>query len=172
MFKNNPFKRIPHTTRACYWYMFLFCLGLIGFAIYLQTVMLVAPCPMCEMQRLVFLLIAFISMIALLLKPKHKGICWFGSITGGLSLLGVLLAGHQVWLEIYPPPASDVCGVSLSYLFKVLPFSSAVKMAILGTGDCAKVTWRLLGLSIPAWSFISYVVLGFLSLYSIKAAPK
>ncbi|NNM58186.1 MAG: disulfide bond formation protein B [Legionellales bacterium] len=172
MFKNNPLKKIPRSPRACYTYTLLFCLGLIGFAIYLQTVMSLAPCPLCEIQRLVFLLIAFVSVIALLLKPSYKGICWFSGIIAILALLGALIAGHQVWLEIYPPPPSTSCGMSLSYLFKVLPFSSAVKMAILGTGDCAVVTWRLLGLSIPAWSFLSFIALSLLSFYTIKVASK
>ena len=173
VFKNNLLRKIPRSPQACYGYSLVFCLGLIGFALYLQTDRLLAPCPLCEMQRLVFLLIAFVSLIALLSKVKHvKSIRWFSGINGTLALIGALLAGHQVWLEIYPPPATSVCGASLSYLFNVLPFSSALKMALLGTGDCAVVTWRLLGLSIPTWSCFAFIALGLVSLYTIKTAPK
>jgi disulfide bond formation protein DsbB len=172
MFKNNLFKKIPVSTQACYWYCFLLCMALLGFAIYLETVMLLAPCPLCELQRLMFLLVAFFSLLGGLLRPKRKGILWFGFFIGLFALLGALLAGHQVWLESHPPANPNACGMSLSYLFGMLPFSQAVKVAIMGTGDCAAVTWRLLGLSIPAWSLMSFITILIVTGYQVRRAPK
>lgn len=172
MFINKLIKKMPSSTQACYWYGFLFCITLLGFAVYLETVMLLAPCPLCQLQRLMFLLVAFFSLLGGLTRPKRKGILWFGFFIGLFALLGALLAGHQVWLENHPPANPNACGMSLSYLFGMLPFSQAVKVAIIGTGDCAAVTWRLLGLSIPAWSLISFIILFMLVLYQMIRAPK
>lgn len=166
------FKKIPTSTQACYWYCFLLCIGLLGFAIYLQTVMLLAPCPLCELQRFMFLLIAVTSLFGGLLKPKYKGVCWFSFFIGLFAVLGALLAGHQVWLESHPPANPDACGMGLSYIFSMLPFSQALKVAIMGTGDCATVTWRLLGLSIPVWSLMSFIGLFIIAIYQVMRAPR
>lgn len=172
MSKNNPLKKIPTSPRACFWYIFLFCMGLLGFAIYLQTVILLAPCPLCELQRLMFLLAAFCGLLGGLVNPKRKGILWFSFLIGLFAILGALLAGHQIWLEQHPPANPNSCGMSLSYLFGMLPVSQAMKIAIMGTGDCAAVTWRMFGLTIPAWSLISFVIIFIFACLSAKKAPK
>ena len=165
---NKLLKNIPLTAKACYWYSFLLCMGLMSFAIYLQTVLLIAPCPLCELQRLMFLLIAFFSFFAALINPAKKGILFFSCFNILFALLGALLAGHQIWLETHPPTTANACGMGLGYLLSALPFSQALKIAIMGTGDCAAVTWRLLGLSIPVWSLFMFVFLGGLGIYQVK----
>jgi disulfide bond formation protein DsbB len=42
--------------------------------------------------------------------------------------------------------------------------TETLKAMLNGTGDCAKVDWTLLGLSMPAWVLISFAVLALLSL--------
>ncbi|MFN7097644.1 MAG: disulfide bond formation protein B [Gammaproteobacteria bacterium] len=166
MFKNKSIQALS-TTKAYYWYSFLLCIGLLGFAIFLQTVVMLAPCPLCELQRLMFLIIAFLSLLGGLVNPGRKGVLWFSFFIALFAILGALLAGHQLWLERHPPPNPDACGMGLSYLFSVLPVSQALKVAIMGTGDCATVTWRLLGLSIPVWSFGAFILLLLISIYQV-----
>jgi disulfide bond formation protein DsbB len=40
-----------------------------------------------------------------------------------------------------------------------------------GTGECAKVDWSFLGLSIPGWTLIAFIglaILGLLQIWNIK----
>lgn len=164
----NFLKKVPLSIRACYWYSFLLCAGVMSFAIYLQTFLLVAPCPLCELQRLFFLLIGFTSFFAALVKPKRPGIVTFSSLIIVFALLGALLAGHQLWLETHPPAVASSCTMGLSYLLSALPLTEALKIAIMGTGDCAVVTWRLWGMSIPVWSLITFIILGLLGIYQLR----
>jgi disulfide bond formation protein DsbB len=166
------FKNIPIGPRACYWYSFLICMGLLGFALYLEIGMALAPCPLCELQRLMFLLVGLCCLFAGLQNPKRRGIIIYSLLISLFCLGGGLLAGHQLWLEVHPPAAANSCGMSLGYLLNALPLSQALRVAIMGTGDCAVVTWRLLGLSIPAWSLIAFIGLGITALYQIRRAPK
>jgi disulfide bond formation protein DsbB len=36
-----------------------------------------------------------------------------------------------------------------------------------GTGDCAEVNWQLLGLSMPAWTLVAFLLLATLSVLQI-----
>ena len=46
-------------------------------------------------------------------------------------------------------------------MLEVLPWFEVLQTALKGTGDCAAVVWRFLGLSIPGWTavFFSLVIL-------------
>ena len=143
----------------------LFCLGMLGTALYLEQVDALAPCPLCELQRLCFLVIILFSIMGLLLRLTSGMIRWLSGIIIFFSFCGAALAIHQLWLEAHPPAVSNVCGMDLTYLLNMLPFFKALKVALMGTGDCAVVNWRLLGLSIPGWSLIAFVLLIALSAY-------
>lgn len=154
-----------------YWFCFFICIGLLGFAFYLQDQLFLAPCPLCQLQRFVFLLIAILSFIGAAARFTIKPSRYLSLVIILFALSGAALAGHQVWLEWHPPLQANSCGMSLNYLLTVLPISEAIKIAIMGTGDCAAVTWRLLGLSIPTWScmsFIGLVILQVLQINKIK----
>jgi Disulfide bond formation protein DsbB. len=43
-------------------------------------------------------------------------------------------------------------------LVKVLPWQKVVAVVFHGSGECAKVSWRFLSLSIAAWSAITFAV--------------
>jgi disulfide bond formation protein DsbB len=39
------------------------------------------------------------------------------------------------------------------------PFADALKMVFTGSGECAKIDWSLLGISMPGWVFIVLLAL-------------
>jgi disulfide bond formation protein DsbB len=41
-----------------------------------------------------------------------------------------------------------------------------------GTGDCAKVDWTFLGVSMPAWTLVAFLMLATLSLLQIWNCDK
>ena len=59
-----------------------------------------------------------------------------------------------------PPERVPACGPGLDFMLESFPLSEALGMVLSGSGECAKVTWRLLGLGMPAWVLIALVSLG------------
>ena len=59
-----------------------------------------------------------------------------------------------------PPGSVPVCGATLKFMLKVLPLTDVLSRVLNGSGECAKITWRFLGLSMPAWVLIAALVLG------------
>lgn len=50
--------------RTSYLVIFLSCIGLIGYAIYLQEVKELLPCPLCVIQRIAYWLIGLTALLA------------------------------------------------------------------------------------------------------------
>jgi disulfide bond formation protein DsbB len=65
-----------------------------------------------------------------------------------------------VWLQSLPPDRVPSCGPGLGYLFDTFPLGDALKMVFSGSGECAKIDWTFLGLSMPVWVLAWFVVLG------------
>jgi len=137
---------------------FVFCLGLLLFAAYLQFQLNLTPCPLCVLQRvligfigLTFLVGALHTPVEQLGKKIHSGFILF------FSLLGILVASRHVWLSLQPPSAVTTCSPTLEYMFQNLPLSETLKIFFLGSGDCAKETYRLMGLNIPEWTLICFI---------------
>ena len=48
----------------------------------------------------------------------------------------------------------------IGYLADVLPMNELIRVMFSGTGDCAEVQWRFLGLSIPGWTLVAFIGYG------------
>ncbi len=51
------------------------------------------------------------------------------------------------------------CGPPLSFLMESNPLTDVVRQVLTGSGECARVDWSFLGLSMPAWSLLWFVLL-------------
>jgi disulfide bond formation protein DsbB len=51
-------------------------------------------------------------------------------------------------------------------MLKVFPLTDVLVKVLTGSGECAKIDWRFLGLAMPAWVLISAAVLGALGLWT------
>jgi protein dithiol:quinone oxidoreductase len=150
---------------------FLVCTGLVGFALYLQYVDGLDPCPLCMIQRVLFGALGFVFLIAALAGPRGFFIRVYGVLATLLALCGVGFAARHVWLQWHPPELES-CTADLFTQLQRLPFGSVIERALYATGDCAKVDWTLLGLSIAQWSFIWFAILTVLSLVYLFRKPR
>lgn len=119
------------------------------------------PCPLCWLQRFGFMGAALVSLIALLHNPRGFGNRVYGFFLVLTAGAGLGVAGRQLWLQSLPEDQVPACGPSVDYMLEVLPWFEVLQTALKGTGDCAEVMWRFLGLSIPGWTavFFTLVVL-------------
>jgi len=84
------------------------------------------------------------------------------------ALLGGIVSGRHVYLQNLPEGEVPACGPALDYLMEMLPVSEVIGAVLAGDGECAKVSWDLLGISMPGWVllfFIGVAGLMILSLY-------
>ena len=138
--------------------MFAACAALIGFALFLQHGRGLEPCPMCILQRYAFVGIAIVALVAAIHGPASTGRRIYGGLLALLAVAGGGVAIRHVYLEHNPPAIFD-CGADLGYMLESFTLSDMLPMIFRGTGDCTKVPWRFLGLSIAEWSLIWFAIL-------------
>ena len=148
-----------NSTRLFYVLVFLACIGLLGFGLYLEHGKGLEPCPLCIFQRIAFIAIAIISFIAMLHGFGNLSSRIYGGMMALASLIGAGIAGRQVWLQHLPPDKVPACGPGLDYILDTFPLSKALKMVLSGSGECAEVQWQFLGLSIAEWSLFCFLLL-------------
>ena len=134
------------------------CIALLAFGLYLQHVVGLEPCPMCIVQRYALVLIALCAGLACASGREGLQTTW-GFLAVLAAVGGAYTAARQSWLQWYPPEISS-CGRDLFGMIETFPLQRAIPMIFRGGGDCTKVDWSFLGLSIANWSFICFVVLG------------
>ena len=146
-------------TRPYFAAIFVVCAVLLGIAIYLQEQVGLEPCPMCILQRYAFTAIGIVALGGAIHGPR-AGVALkiYGALLILLALAGGGVAVRQSYIQHFPPSVSS-CGTDLDFLVNTFPISQALPKIFSGSGDCALVKWRLLGLSIAEWALIWFVLI-------------
>ncbi len=136
------------------------CLGLLAFGYYLEYMQGLEPCPLCMVQRVVFMALAVVFLAAAVHNPLGWGSRVYGVLILLLAGFGAYVAGRQVWLQGLPPELVPECGPPLDYMLEVFPLAEVITTVLSGSGECAEVDWTFLGLSIAGWALVMFVLLG------------
>lgn len=153
--------------RAVDLFAFFVCCALLSIALFLQIHVGLIPCPLCTIQRLIVTILGFLFLIGALLNPYFKWRRAYHSIIFLTAATGITAAGRQVWLQSLPPDQVTTCGASLHYLLQILPLNQVLLLVFQGAGECAKVTWRLLGLSMAGWTLVFFSIFALLALWQV-----
>ncbi len=148
------------------------CAGLLAFAFYLQYVEYQDPCPLCLVQRGVYVVLAVVFLVGVIHGPAAAGAIVYSGLALALSALGATVAGRQVWLQHLPREQVPACGPGLDYLLDQFPLGEALKRVFAGSGECAESGWSFLGLTIAGWSLVWFVLLGSLAVAIAVIAVK
>ena len=138
---------------------FLVCVGLMGYALFAEHVLGLAPCPLCVFQRVAIIALGIIFLSAALHNPSGKGRFVYAGLAGLAGAGGIAVAGRHVWLQNLPEDQVPACGPGLGYMMDSFPFAEVLKLVFTGSGECADISWQFLGLSMPAWVLIWAVAL-------------
>lgn len=144
------------------------CFGLIGYALYVQFGMLLMPCPLCILQRIAFATMAVFFLIAAIHAPRAA---WlrrsYALLVSLAAFAGAGVAGRHVWLQSLPADKVPLCNsIGLEYLLETSGPLGALRTVLQGSGECAKVDWTLLGLSMPVWTFACFIALALWALWA------
>lgn len=139
-----------------------------AFALYLEHVKGLAPCPLCIFQRVGLMALGFFALLALAHNPRQRWLRMFYSLLSVIAIAwSFAVAARHVWIQHLPPDKAPSCGPGLDYLLEALPFKSVLQEVLTGSGECAKIDWTLIGFSLPAWSLLFFGVLLALSLWQL-----
>ena len=158
----NPFRRLCLLGAVI-------CAALIGFAIFSQFQWGLQPCPLCIFQRIAFAALGLVLLVAGLHAPRGVGArIAYGVLALIPALAGIGIATRHVWLTHLPADQVPSCGPPLQFLMETNPLTDVIRKVLTGSGECATVDWHFLGLSMPAWSLLWFVLLALLVLRAMS----
>jgi disulfide bond formation protein DsbB len=85
-------------------------------------------------------------------------------LAASLATIGV--AARHLYIQSQPPGTVAACGASLDFMLKVFPLTDVLVKVLTGSGECANVTWRFLGIAMPGWVLIAAVGLAAYGLWA------
>jgi len=151
--------------RTGYLLGFVGCFGLVGLALWIQTQYGLEPCPLCISQRIMFMSLGVLFLLAALLPKCLKLQSLLQVIT---SLGGAGVAVRHWWIQAHKDEMIADCGVGFDYMFENFPLEKALTLVFKGTGDCAAIDWTFLGLTIPQMSLIAFIGFGLYAVFLAK----
>jgi disulfide bond formation protein DsbB len=134
--------------------------ALFAAALYLQYMLQQEPCPLCMVQRFIFIAIGALFALAALYNPKALGAKVYSILIALVSLSGIGVAARHIWIQHLPKDQVPACGPGLDYMLQNFPMSDVLQELMHGSGECAEKGWTFLALGIPEWSLVWYVLLG------------
>ena len=132
--------------------------------LYFQEELGLDPCPMCILSRYCFIVIAAIALAAAIHGPRNVGLKVYAGLIALFAVAGIGVSMRHSYLQHFPP-AMESCGTDLEFLLNTLPLTQALPQIFAGTGSCSKVDWKMLGLSIPEWALVWFVIFGAAALW-------
>lgn len=142
-----------------------FCILMMLVALGLEHIGGLEPCPLCIFQRVAVLAAAAVFIVAAIHNPRGRlGPAVYGGLSLTAVLGGIVVAGRHMWLQSLPPDQVPSCGPGLDYMMDILPMRDVVAMVLSGSGECAEIDFLLLGISLPGWTLIGFVVLALVPL--------
>jgi disulfide bond formation protein DsbB len=128
------------------------CLAMLGVGMYIQHVLDLLPCPLCVIQRYLFLTVALACLLgAASGKPKLGAGLGLAAALGGIGV-----AAKHLYVLAHPGLS---CGIdpletSLNKIFtaQYLPFMFRAD------GLCEDATAPFFGLMIPQWALVWFVI--------------
>lgn len=137
--------------RAPFLLVMVASLSLVLVGVLLAELMRLAACPLCIIQRALYLALGLVAALGLAVAARPVASRLAALPMTLIAATGVFVAGYQVWIQRFAPSTScspyptwwedlvDRAGEMLPVLFKA-------------SGLCSDPAWKFLGLSIAEWS--------------------
>lgn len=139
---------------------FAVCAALCAYALYTQFYQGLDPCPLCIFQRIGIAALGLVFLAAALHNPAGAGRAVYALLIGLAALATAGVAARHVYVQHLPPGSLPACGAPLAVLLKFTPVWELIRKVLTGSGECSEVSWRFLGLAMPAWVLIWALALG------------
>ena len=145
--------------RRSTWLVLFACVVIILFAYYEEYVEGRLPCALCSMQRWMMVAVACLLLLGVLMQAKHLVVAYaLAGLQWLLSLMGLLVASRQWWLQ-WHPHSVEACLPGLKTLLASMPWHQALQLSWQGSTSCGDVIWRMWGINVVVWSMLVFMAL-------------
>jgi disulfide bond formation protein DsbB len=128
-------------------------IALVGAALYLQHAKDMLPCPLCVIQRYLFLGVAIFSLIGAFAN-KIKA---FGALALLCALGGLGTVAKHLYVLAHP---GFSCGIDpMETMLNKIPTATALPWLFRADGLCEAAQDTVLGLNVPQWSAVWFAIL-------------
>ncbi|WP_059120492.1 disulfide bond formation protein DsbB [Vibrio sp. MEBiC08052] len=125
-------------------------------ALFFQHILMLAPCVMCIYERVAMLGIGGSAILGLI-APRLAIFRWLGLLSWGYtSYSGLLLAHQHVEYQFHPSPFAT-CDAFVQFP-QWAPLNQWMPWMFEAYGDCSKIVWQFLTLSMPQWLEIIFAI--------------
>ncbi|CAM2857566.1 disulfide bond formation protein DsbB [Vibrio mytili] len=134
--------------------LLLFVLFFEACALYFQHVVMLAPCVMCIYERVAMLGVGAAAIIGFV-SPSNALFRWLGlTVWGASAYKGLQLALQHVDYQFNPSPFAT-CDLFVTFP-SWAPLNQWAPWMFEAYGDCSKIVWQFLDLSMPQWLVVIF----------------
>ena len=149
------FLRLLFTPRGLFAATGLTAVGLVAGGLILAHTMNLAACPLCILQRMLYLLLALEAIAAWALAGSVLTRRAAALVMLATTLTGVWIAAYQTWLQRWAKGVS--CTADQPWWESFVNWAgSQWPLMFEASGLCSEAGWKFLGLSIAEWSLIAF----------------
>ncbi|MBB1127274.1 disulfide bond formation protein B [Thiospirillum jenense] len=135
----------------------------------LPAVFNLEPCYLCIFQRLLWIIMTGLGMIALF---GHNAITFAGRLFIFFAGMGISAAGYQSWLQWQPIAETSCVGSTPGLIDRLVEWLGEQLPALfLATGFCEDAALFILGFSLANWAFIMFMLALIGALIALHQAP-
>jgi len=159
------------TPRRGFAFLGIFSIATVAAAVVLTEWLELEPCPLCMFQRLLYLIIGALALVAAA-APRARLAA--GALALVAALGGLATAGYQSWMQAFPVLFAE-CGSGLpdnpiehlvDWLGRLVPW------LFYAWGECTSREWVFLGLSMANWSAVVFAGLSGALIWSLWRARR
>jgi disulfide bond formation protein DsbB len=134
------------------------CLGLVAGGVVMSEVFRLAACPLCVIQRMLYLLLAIAAGIGLAVSNRPVGRRIAAALMAAIAATGAFVAGYQTWIQRFAPDTG--CSGYQTWWEEFVDWAGEqIPLLFLPDGICSDPGWKFLSLSIAEWSLICFLAL-------------
>ncbi len=144
----------------------LVSLGLVGGGVILAQTLNLAACPLCILQRMLYLLVAAAAILGLLVARQAPARRLAALVMAIAAAAGAYVAGYQIWIQRFAHETN--CVASAPWWERLVDWAGE-RMPLLfnASGLCNERPWKLLGLSIAEWSVLAFSALFVVAVFAV-----
>lgn len=140
--------------------------GMFAGGVVLGQALRLAACPLCILQRMLYLALGLSATLGLLVWQYRAGRIFANFLMLASTGCGVFVAGYQTYIQRF---AHDVQCSGEAAWWELLVDWAGERAPLLfqASGLCSDPAWKFMGLSIAELSLIAFSLLTLLALYAL-----
>jgi disulfide bond formation protein DsbB len=158
--------RVLANRRTPFLFVLVACLVLVIGGVLLAEFLRLAACPLCIIQRALYLMLAIVAALGLTVAARPVAQRLVALLMAATAATGIFVAGYQVWIQRFAPD-TNCSPYPTWWEDMVAQAGEVVPILFKANGLCSDPAWKFLGLSIADWSLCWFSFFLLIALYAL-----